>query len=69
MMEKITVEEGLRLTFKDWKQRGNVADAMDGQLVTLTLTQNFEVPAAYAKAILREILLEEINAKNNQPDN
>lgn len=61
-MEKQTTEDALRTLFSDWRERSKVANAAPGEIITVYLTVTFEVPSTYAKAILRDVLLEELEA-------
>lgn len=64
MMEKWTVEEALRKAFENWSTRQLVHQSLHGDHITVTLDLKFKVPAVYAKAILADVLREEMTRED-----
>lgn len=56
---KLTTEEAIHQTLKsDPRAAGTIIQASDGQTVRLHLTQVYDVPAKYAKAVLADYVKE-----------
>ncbi len=60
MMEKWTTEEAVRHAFQDWRNRQMASELTEGDTFTVTMNMKLTVPAAYAKAILKDVLSEEL---------